>query len=60
MQALGDDLAEIMENQRQLEAQLDQLVLGAGKGGGEKHVPQGLKEDVHGLTAAAQGTTMIQ
>ena len=54
LQALTEALAEILENQRQLEEEFCQLKSG---GGGEKNdsSKQNMKGEIHGLTAAAQG-----
>ena len=57
LQALTEALAEILENQRQLEEEFCQLKSGGGGGGGEKNdsSKQNMKGEIHGLTAAAQG-----
>ena len=54
LQALGDELGEILENQRQLEEQLDGLLQDGGKGNGQR-VSRGAQENVHSITAAAHG-----
>ena len=54
LQALGDELGEILENQRQLEEQLDGLLQDGGKGSGQR-VSRSARENVHSITAAAHG-----
>lgn len=54
VQALGDELGEILENQRQLEEQLDGLLQDGGKGNGRR-VSRSAQENVHSITAAAHG-----
>ena len=51
LQALGDELGEILENQRQLEEQLDDLL----QDGGKRRVSRSAQENVHSITAASHG-----
>ena len=49
---MGDELKQILESQRQLESEFDQLSLDSS-GGGK------LKERAYSLNAAAQGYTCV-
>lgn len=49
-----------MENQRQIEEQIDSMIQDGGKGtSGRPRISSGLRENIHGLTAASQGNISI-